>query len=108
LQVAPDKYEAHANLAAALYELKLYKQAIVEYKWVSQARPELAVVQFFIATAHDQLGEYEEALDAYEAFLSRADARTNELEIEKVNLRLPSLRKQIKRGEGAKPDKKAQ
>ena len=108
LQVAPDKYEAHANLAAALYELKLYKQAIVEYKWVSQARPELAVVQFFIATAHDQLGEYEEALDAYEAFLSRADARTNELEIEKVNLRLPSLRKQIKRGEGVKPDKKAQ
>ncbi|PYT00235.1 MAG: hypothetical protein DMF65_08680, partial [Acidobacteria bacterium] len=69
---------------------------------------ELAVVQFFIATAHDQLGEYEEALDAYEAFLSRADARTNELEIEKVNLRLPSLRKQIKRGEGVKPDKKAQ
>ena len=108
LQVAPDKYEAHANLAAALYELRLYKQAIVEYKWVSQARPELAVVQFFIATAHDRLGEYEEALDAYEAFLSRADARTSELEIEKVNLRLPSLRKQIKRGEGAKPDKKAQ
>src|SRR5919202_2250360 len=105
LQVAPDKYEAHANLAAALYELKLYKQAIVEYKWVSQARPELAVVQFFIATAHDRLGEYAEALDAYEAFLARADARTNELEIEKVNLRLPSLRKQIKLGEGVKPGK---
>jgi len=47
-----------------------------------------------------------QALDAYEAFLSRADARANELEIEKVNLRLPSLRRQIRRGEGVKPDKK--
>jgi tetratricopeptide (TPR) repeat protein len=108
IQVAPDKYEAHANFAAALYELKLYKQAIVEYKWISRARPELAVTQFFIATAHDRLGEYEEALDAYETFLAHADARTNQLEIEKVNLRLPSLRKQIKLGQGAKPDKKVQ
>jgi protein O-GlcNAc transferase len=108
LKVAPDKYEAHANLAAALYEMKLYKQAIVEYKWVGAARPDLAVVHFFIATAHDRLGEYEDALSAYETFLARADARTNELEIEKVNLRLPSLRNQIKRGEGVKKDKKAQ
>src|SRR5579885_27164 len=105
IQVAPDKYEAHANLAASLYELKLYKPAIVEYKWISQARPDLAVTQFFIATAHDQLGEYEDALEAYEAFLAPADPRTNELEIEKVNLRLPSLRKQIKLGEGVKSNK---
>lgn len=108
LQLAPDSYEAHANFAAALYELKLYKQAIVEYKWIAQARPELAVVHFFVATAHDRLGEYENALQAYETFLARADAQTNQLEIEKVNLRLPSLRKQIKRGEGVKQDKKAQ
>lgn len=108
LRLAPDSYEAHANFAAALYELKLYKQAIVEYKWIAQARPELAVVHFFIATAHDRLGEYEDALKVYETFLARADAQSNQLEIEKVNLRLPSLRKQIKRGEGVKPDKKAQ
>lgn len=108
LQVAPDKYEAHANLAAALYEMKLYNQAIVEYKWIGRAKPDLAVVDFFIATAHDRLGEYEDALSAYETFLARADARTNELEIEKVNLRLPSLRNQVKRGEGVKKDRKAQ
>ncbi|HEX3558122.1 MAG TPA: tetratricopeptide repeat protein [Pyrinomonadaceae bacterium] len=108
LQVAPDKYEAHANLAAAFYEMKLYNQAIVEYKWIGQAKPDLAVVYFFIATAHDKLGEYEDALGAYETFLARADARSNQLEIEKVNLRLPSLRNQIKRGEGVKKDRKAQ
>ncbi|HEX8722178.1 MAG TPA: tetratricopeptide repeat protein [Pyrinomonadaceae bacterium] len=105
---APDKYEAHANLAAALYELKLYNQALEEYKWLARARPELAVVDFLIGTAHDHLGQYEEALAAYETFLARADARANQLEIEKVNLRLPSLRNQIKRGEGAKKDKRAQ
>jgi tetratricopeptide (TPR) repeat protein len=105
---APDKYEAHANLAAALFEMKLYNEAVVEYKWIGRARPELAVVHFFIAATHDRLGEYDEALAEYEAFLARADAQVNQLEIEKVNLRLPSLRNQIKRGEGIKKDKRAQ
>jgi protein O-GlcNAc transferase len=107
-QLAPDNYEAHANLAAALYEMRLYKQAVVEYKWIGHARPELAIVNFFIGTAHDRLGEYEEALAAYETFLAAADAEANRLEIEKVNLRLPSLRNQIKRGEGVKQEKKTQ
>jgi tetratricopeptide (TPR) repeat protein len=108
VEVEPDNYAAHANLAAALYAQKLYKDAVVEYKWISRARPDLAVAHFFIGSAHDYLSEYEEALAAYEAFLSRADPRTNQLEIDKVNLRLPSLRNQIKRGEGIKPQRKAQ
>lgn len=102
LKVAPDKYEAHANLATALYELKRYAEALVEFNWLAEAKPDLATVYFFIATAHDYLAEYPAALTAYEAFLARADAQANKLEIEKVNLRLPSLRNQIKRGEGAK------
>ena len=106
LQVAPDHYTAHANFATALYGLKLYKRAIEEYKWISRARPELAVVHFLLGSSHDHLGEYPEALAAYEAFLARADAQTNQLEIDKVNLRLPSLRRQIARGEGVKADRK--
>lgn len=105
---APDNYAAHANLAGAFYELKLYKQAVVEYKWLSRRRPDLPVIHFFIGTAHDRLGEYEDALAAYEAFLAGADPAANQLEIEKVNLRLPSLRNQIKRGEGVKQPKKTQ
>jgi tetratricopeptide (TPR) repeat protein len=108
LQVSPDNYAAHANMAAALYELKLYKQAIVEYKWINEARPELSVVFFFIGSAHDQLGEYTDALAAYETFLQRVDQQTNSLEIDKVKLRLPILRRQIQRGEGVKSEKKAQ
>lgn len=99
---APANYVAHANLATALYELKLFAEALREYDWLVKSKPDLVVVYYFIATAHDYLGEYQEALPAYETFLMRADTKTNELEIEKVKLRLPSLRKQIKLGQGVK------
>jgi tetratricopeptide (TPR) repeat protein len=98
----PDNYAAHANLATALYESKRYQEAIPEYQWILTAKPEIAVAHYFIATSHDYLGEYVEALASYEKFLSVADARTNQLEIDKVKLRLPTLRRQIKLGEGVK------
>jgi tetratricopeptide (TPR) repeat protein len=103
IAVTPDNYTAHANLATALYELKQFAQALDEYEWLLKAKPDLTVAHYFIATAHDYLGEYEQALLSYENFLARADAKTNQLEIEKVNLRLPSLRRQIKLGQGVKP-----
>jgi tetratricopeptide (TPR) repeat protein len=99
---APDNYAAHANLATALYELKQFPEALVQYEWLLQHKPDLTVAHYFIATAHDYLGEYKQALVSYEAFLAHADQKANQLEIEKVKLRLPSLRRQIQRGEGAK------
>jgi tetratricopeptide (TPR) repeat protein len=106
LSVAPDNYAAHANLATALYALKHYPAALSEYQWLLKAKPDLAVAYYFIATSHDYLGEYQQALEAYETFVSRADPKTNQLEIEKVKLRLPTLRRQIKLGEGVKPNRK--
>ncbi len=105
IAAAPDNYAAHANLATALDGLKLYEQALVEYQWLAQAKPENAVVYFLIARCYDLLGEFESALLNYEKFLAQANAQQNELEIEKVQLRLPSLRNQIKRGAGAKRKK---
>jgi tetratricopeptide (TPR) repeat protein len=102
LTVAPDDYVAHANLATALYELKRYPEALIQFGWIAAAKPEIAVTYFYIATIHDYLQEYKDALVSYEKFLSFADAKQNQLEIEKVNLRLPSLKKQISRGEGKK------
>ena len=98
----PENYAAHANLATALYEAKRYSEALPEYEWIVAAKPEIVVAHYFIATAHDYLGEYEAALASYEKFLAGADARTNQLEIDKVKLRLPSLRRQIQLGEGRK------
>ncbi|MFN2577390.1 MAG: tetratricopeptide repeat protein [Pyrinomonadaceae bacterium] len=102
IKSAPDDYTAHANLALALYEMKRFDESLREYEWLASARPEIAATYFFIATAHDNLGEYKQALDSYESFLSRADPTSNKLEIEKVNLRMPVLRAQIQRGQGAK------
>src|SRR5262249_21449108 len=98
---SPDNYPAHANLATALYESKRYGDAIPEYEWIVSAKPEISVAHYFIATSHDYLGEYPEALSSYEKFLSVADPKTNQLEIDKVKLRLPLLRRQIQLGEGA-------
>jgi tetratricopeptide (TPR) repeat protein len=98
----PDDFTAHANLALALYEMKRFAEAVPEYEWLAAAKPEIAATYFFLATAHDNLGEYQKALDAYESFVSHADPVNNKLEIDKVNLRLPTLRAQIQRGEGAK------
>jgi tetratricopeptide (TPR) repeat protein len=105
LASVPDNYAAHANLATALYEMELYQAALVEYDWILRSKPDLAVAYFFIATAHDRLGQFPQALEAYTKFLERADPKTNQLEIDKVKLRLPSLRNQIKRGEGQKNKK---
>jgi tetratricopeptide (TPR) repeat protein len=99
---APDNYAAHANLATALYELKQFALALDEYQWLLRTKPDLTIAYYFIATAYDYLGEYEQALSAYESFLGRADAKTNQLEIEKIKLRLPLLRRQIQLGEGRK------
>lgn len=102
LKTKPDNYVAHANLATALYELKQYGSAIPEYEWLIGKKPDVVVAHYFIATAHDYLGEYPEALSAYETFLASADAKTNQLEIEKVKLRLPTLRRQIQLKEGVR------
>ena len=102
IQVAPDNYVAHANLATAFYELKQFAPAVTQYEWLLKAKPDMNVAYYFIATAHDYLGEYDQALQAYESFLARGDAQANQLEIEKVKLRLPSLRKQIQLGQGVK------
>lgn len=102
---SPDSYAAHANLATALYSLKAFADALTEYQWLLAAKPDLSIAHYFIATAHDNLGEYEPALVSYELFLAKADATANELEIEKVKLRLPSLRRQIQLGQGVKKEK---
>jgi tetratricopeptide (TPR) repeat protein len=102
VKAKPDNYVARANLATALYEAKRYGEAIPEYEWILTAKPEIVVAHYFIATSHDYLGEYPEALVSYEKFLSVADPKTNQLEIDKVKLRLPTLRRQIQLGEGAK------
>ena len=43
----PDNYAAHANLATALYELKQFPEALAEYEWLLQSRPDLTIRLLF-------------------------------------------------------------
>lgn len=102
IAVAPDNYTAHANLAVSLFQLKRLAEAKTEYLWLAEKQPDLAVTYYFLAIIHDQLTEYIDAMANYQQFLRLADAEKNKLEIDKVNLRLPSLQKQIKDKKGKK------
>lgn len=99
---APENATAHANLATALFQLKRFPEAKVEYRWLADKQPNLAAAYYFLGITHDQLGEYMDAMANYQQFLRLADPAVSKEEIEKVNLRLPVLQKQIKDGKGKK------
>lgn len=105
LQMSPDNFTTRANLATALFELKRFAEAKTEYRWLTEKQPDLPVAYYFLAIAHDNLNEYADAMANYQQFLKLADAEKNRLEIEKVNLRLPILQNQIKKGDGRKKAK---
>lgn len=102
---AADNSTIRANLATALFQLRRFAEAKKEYQWLVEKQPGLAAAYYFLAVTHDQLGEFLDAMANYQQYLRLADANANKLEIEKVNLRLPILQKQIKDGKGKKSNK---
>jgi tetratricopeptide (TPR) repeat protein len=98
-------YFARTNLATALFKLDDFQNAageylrILDYQRKRGDRKRTAITLYFLGICFDKLGDYEQALKAYEHFLALASA-DNQLEIDKVNLRLPPLLRQIKEGKG--------
>lgn len=103
LTIAPDNSTIRANLATALFQSKRYSEAKPEYQWLAEKQPNLAVTFYFLGIVHDHLQEYLDAAANYQQFIKIADAKINQLEIEKVNLRMPILMKQIKDKKGKQP-----
>jgi len=85
-----------------LFQLKRFDEAKAEYQWLIERQPNLAAAYYFLAITHDQLGEYLDAMANYQQFLRLADPVASKAEIEKVNLRLPTLQKQLRDGKGKK------
>jgi tetratricopeptide (TPR) repeat protein len=104
--IAPDNFTVRANFATALFQLKRYNEAKVQFTWLTEKQPSNAAAYFFLAVSHDELGEYPDAMANYQLFLKNADAKTNQLEIDKVNLRLPILQRQLDSGKGRKKNAK--
>jgi cellulose synthase operon protein C len=103
-------YTARANFATALFELNDYPNAAREYIWLLDylakrgERKKTAVTTYLLGVCFDKFGDFEQALKAYQQFLSLATSE-QQLEVEKVKLRLPSLQRQIAQGQGIKRKK---
>jgi hypothetical protein len=63
------------------------------------------IAYYFLGICFDQLGQYLDAGANYNLFLKNADASRNQLEIDKVKLRLPILNKQIEQTGGKQKNK---
>jgi len=103
--MSPNNSTIHANLGTALFQSKRFAEAKPEYQWLTSHEPVPPVAYFFLAICHDQLGEYLDAAANYNLFMKSADPVKNQMEIDKVNLRLPLLQKDIKRTGGKSKNK---
>jgi tetratricopeptide (TPR) repeat protein len=106
VSLAPENLTVRANLATALFQLKRYNEAKSQFTWLTEKQPSNAAAYFFLAVSHDELGEYPDAMANYQLFLKNADPTKNQLEIDKVNLRLPILQRQLDAGKGKKKNAK--
>ncbi|RMG45892.1 MAG: tetratricopeptide repeat protein [Acidobacteria bacterium] len=100
LNRAPDNYYVHSNLATAYFELQDFAHAAEHFQWITAHRPTAVVAYYFLGICYDKLMEYESALEAYQRFLERADARQYRMEMDNVRFRLPGLRRAIEKGRG--------
>lgn len=102
LKIAPENTTSHANLATALFQSKRFAEAKTEFAWIIHEQPASPIAYYFLGISHDRLNEYLDAMANYQLFLKYAEPAKNQLEIDKVNLRLPALSKLTKSIKGRK------
>jgi tetratricopeptide (TPR) repeat protein len=98
VEVDPENFQAHSNLATALFELKQYPQSAQQFLWVVNKKPGLAVAYYFLAISMDKLSDCPDALRAYREFVKLADPAANKAEIEDATIRINLLEKLVKHG----------
>ncbi len=100
---APEATAPRAGLATALFKLGRFEEAARHFDLLARRQPDVAATYFFLGICYDKIGNHTGALAAYEAFLARADGVYHRLEIEKIQLRLPRLRRQAEQSKPRKP-----
>ena len=68
--ISPENVTIRANLATALFQLKRYPEAKLEYQWITQKQPLSPIAFYFLAITHDHLAEYLDAITNYQQFLT--------------------------------------
>jgi tetratricopeptide (TPR) repeat protein len=95
-EIAPENSTVRANLGLALFQTRRYTEAKQEFRNLLDRQPDLVVAYYFLAICHDNLSELMDAMANYQEFIRRADPVKHRDEIERVNLRLPILDRQLK------------
>jgi tetratricopeptide (TPR) repeat protein len=93
-----ENFQAHSNLATALFELKQYAPAAQQFLWLVNRKPGLAVAYYFLAISVDKLSDCPDALRAYQEFVKLADPVANKTEVEDARIRIDLLEKLVKHG----------
>ncbi len=92
-----ESYEARAGLGLALFKLERFAPAAEQFIAMTRQRPEVSINYYFLGICFDRMGDLVQAEKAYVYFKQVADPRINQLEMEKVDLRLPVLRRQLEK-----------
>ena len=98
LELDSENFQAHSNLATALFELKQYGPAAQQFIWLVNRKPGLAVAYYFLAISVDKLSDCPDALRAYKEFVKLADPVANKTEVEDARIRIDLLEKLVKHG----------
>ena len=96
LAKVPDQVSAKAGSALALFNLARWEEARTLFEELTTASSGFPVGFFYLGIIYDRLARPTEALANYEAFLRVADRVTMSDEIDRTELRLSVLRRQIK------------
>jgi Flp pilus assembly protein TadD len=72
LKIEPDFPLAHANLGLALLNKELVAEAIEELSKAVELNPEIAEAHYNLGIAYTRIGNDDEAIKAYEAFVKYA------------------------------------
>jgi len=92
----PDSKSARSGKALALFNLERWDDARLSFEYVVAGSDELPIAYYYLGIINDKLARPDDALSNYEQFLKVADKATMDAEIERTQLRLSTLRRQVR------------
>jgi len=96
LSSQPGNLSARAGRSLALFNLERWDEARMSFEALVGSSTEFPIAFFYLGIIYDRLSRPENALISYERFLTVADKQTMSAEMERAELRLSVLRRQVR------------
>ena len=92
----PESKSARSGRSLALFNLERWDDARLSFEDIVASSDEFPIAYYYLGIINDKLARPEDSLSNYEQFLKVADRLSMGLEIERTQLRLSSLRRQVR------------